>query len=354
VARLITLAENEPAESGGAAQAALLAEHRSAPADHHAPVIGLTGTGGAGKSSLLDELMLRVLRDNPALKVALLCVDPTRKRTGGALLGDRIRMNALGNAAPGQLFMRSLASRGSKREVCEKLGEAVQVCQASGFDLIFVETSGIGQGDDAITEFVDHSLYVMTPEFGAETQLEKIEMLDVADFVVLNKFERRGALDALAAVRKQVRRNRGLFAESDDELPVLATIASQFADPSIDELWKRLAARCELGSGSPAAGGGEGQGGGQGGGLNRPHASEPLLPANDTDVVNGLASSYRVIIPTDRCVGCPLLPAPVLACLLTDSFFFCRFSSTDSLARSLAHFLLLLLLFYSFTTHTTT
>eukprot|EP00937_MAST-01D_sp_MAST-1D-sp2_P003287 g3287.t1 len=284
VARLLTVSENDDHDT----LQALLARHRSRPEGApRAPVVGLTGTGGAGKSSLLDELMLRVLRDNPNMRVALLCVDPTRKRTGGALLGDRIRMNSLANE---RLFMRSLASRSSQREVSERLSEAIEVCQATGFDFIFVETSGIGQGNDAITEYVDRSLYVMTPEFGAETQLEKIEMLDVADFVVLNKFERRGAMDALHAVRKQVRRNRELYDVTDAELPVLATIASQFADPSIDLLWQRLAAACVLADGS------------------HPHASAPARPANDTDAAvnppaefaEQLHRTRRVIIPAER------------------------------------------------------
>ena len=202
------------------------------------PVIGFTGTGGAGKSSLLDELMLRIQRDNPGKRVCLLCVDPTRKRTGGALLGDRIRMNSLSN---NDLYMRSLASRGSGSEISQHLDRAIEVAKAVGFDLIFCETSGIGQGSDAITSVADHSLYVMTAEFGAHTQLEKIEMLDVADVVVLNKFEKRGSEDALRAIRKQVRRNRNLFDISDEELPVVATIASQFADAGVDRLWMKVA-----------------------------------------------------------------------------------------------------------------
>ena len=202
------------------------------------PVIGFTGTGGAGKSSLLDELMLRILRDNPGKKVCLLCVDPTRKRTGGALLGDRIRMNSLSN---NDLYMRSLASRGSGSEISANLDRAIEVAKAVGFDLIFCETSGIGQGSDAITTVADHSMYVMTAEFGAHTQLEKIEMLDVADVVVLNKYEKRGSEDALRAIRKQVRRNRNKFDVADEELPVVATIASQFADGGVDRLWGKVA-----------------------------------------------------------------------------------------------------------------
>ena len=214
------------------------------------PVIGFTGTGGAGKSSLLDELMLRIQRDNPRLKVCLLCVDPTRKRTGGALLGDRIRMNSLSN---NNFFMRSLASRGSGSEISTNLDRAIDVAKAVGFDLIFCETSGIGQGSDAITSVADHSIYVMTAEFGAHTQLEKIEMLDVADWVVLNKYEKRGSEDALRAIRKQVRRNRNLFDAADEDLPVVATIASQFADPGIDVLWQKVAAAVGANSSEPIA-----------------------------------------------------------------------------------------------------
>ena len=233
VARLISMAEN--ADPVSFAQA--LKNCRSRAIETRVPVIGFTGTGGAGKSSLLDELMRRITTQNPQLNVALLCTDPTRKRTGGALLGDRIRMNTL---VSDRLFMRSLASRASGKELSEKTREAIEVCQAVGYDLIFVETSGIGQGSDAITDVSDISLYVMTSEFGAHTQLEKIEMLDVADLVVLNKFEKRGAEDALRAIRKQVKRNRNLFEMEDSALPVIPTIANQFADPGVDLLWERL------------------------------------------------------------------------------------------------------------------
>ncbi|MDG1546027.1 MAG: cobalamin-dependent protein, partial [Candidatus Poseidoniaceae archaeon] len=212
------------------------------------PVIGFTGTGGAGKSSLLDEVMLRILRDNPDKKICLLCVDPTRKRTGGALLGDRIRMNSLSN---NDLFMRSLASRGSGSEISANLDRAIEVAKAVGFDLIFCETSGIGQGSDAITTVADHSMYVMTAEFGAHTQLEKIEMLDVADVVVLNKYEKRGSEDALRAIRKQVRRNRNMFDAADEDLPVVATIASQFADGGVDRLWGKLAKMVDFNASEP-------------------------------------------------------------------------------------------------------
>ena len=193
--------------------------------------------------------MLRILRDNPDKKICLLCVDPTRKRTGGALLGDRIRMNSLSN---NDLFMRSLASRGSGSEISTNLDRAIEVAKAVGFDMIFCETSGIGQGSDAITSVADHSLYVMTAEFGAHTQLEKIEMLDVADVVVLNKYEKRGSEDALRAIRKQVRRNRNLFDIADEELPVVATIASQFADGGVDRLWCKVASLVGFEASEPA------------------------------------------------------------------------------------------------------
>ena len=197
IARLITLAENGENNDFNDKLIHCTSQKDAA----KIPVIGITGTGGAGKSSLLDELMLRIIRDEPDMKVAFLCTDPTRKRTGGALLGDRIRMNALSNP---NFYMRSLASRGSGKEVSDRLGEAIAVCKAVGFDLIFAETSGIGQADDEITKIVDHTFYVMTAEYGAHTQLEKIEMLDVADIVVINKFEKRCAVDALRAVSKQV------------------------------------------------------------------------------------------------------------------------------------------------------
>nr|AIF22527.1 methylmalonyl-CoA mutase N-terminal domain-containing protein [uncultured marine group II/III euryarchaeote SAT1000_09_G02] len=201
------------------------------------PVVGLTGTGGAGKSSLTDELMLRIQRDNPGTKIALLATDPTRKRTGGALLGDRIRMNSLSDE---NLFMRSFASRDSGREIADCIGRSIEACKAVGFDLVVVETSGIGQGNDAITEVADISLYVTTREYGAPSQLEKLEMLDSADIVILNKFDRPGAEDALTEIRKQFKRNREMWEAKNSELPVVPTIASQFADAGVDQLWQKL------------------------------------------------------------------------------------------------------------------
>jgi methylmalonyl-CoA mutase len=212
-----------------------------------APVVGITGTGGAGKSSFTDELVRRFRADDPRRRIAVLSIDPTRRRTGGALLGDRIRMNAIGadgvvaSAAP--VFMRSLATREEKGELSAATAGAVALCRAAGFDLVLVETSGIGQGDMAIVGLCDVSIYVMTPEYGAPSQLEKIDMLDAADLVVLNKFERRGAEDALRDVRKQVKRNRQAFHAADEELPVFGTIASQFADTGVDAAYLALCAR---------------------------------------------------------------------------------------------------------------
>ena len=234
VAKLLTLAENEEDDKFRAA----LKRVRTIKEGEGCPVVGLTGTGGAGKSSLTDELMLRIQRDNPGAKVALLATDPTRKRTGGALLGDRIRMNSL---ADENLFMRSFASRASGREIANCIDRAIEACQAVGFDLVIVETSGIGQGNDAITEVADLSIYVTTREYGAPSQLEKLAALDFADLVVLNKFDRPGAEDALTEIRKQFKRNREMWDAKNEDLPVVPTIASQFADAGVDQLWQKLA-----------------------------------------------------------------------------------------------------------------
>lgn len=201
------------------------------------PVVGITGTGGAGKSSITDELVLRFCRDFPQKSVAILAVDPSRQRSGGALLGDRIRMNSINSKS---VYMRSMATRESQSELSDSIQDAIDIAKAAGFDLIFVETSGIGQGNAGITGICDVSLYVMTCEFGAPTQLEKIDMLDFADLVAINKFERKGAEDALRNVRNQYRRNRNLFNLSDEELPVLGTIASQFNDPGTNLLYQKL------------------------------------------------------------------------------------------------------------------
>ncbi len=207
----------------------------------HTPVLGITGTGGAGKSSLTDELVLRARIDQEErLRIAIVSIDPSRKRTGGALLGDRIRMNAIDHP---NIYMRSMATRDTGTELSAALPEAIAACKLSGFDLVIVETSGIGQGDAAIVPFVDASLYVMTPEFGAASQLEKIDMLDFADFVAINKFDRKGADDALRDVRKQYQRNRELFSAKPDEMPVFGTQASRFNDDGVTALYQAILAK---------------------------------------------------------------------------------------------------------------
>jgi len=202
-----------------------------------APVIGITGTGGSGKSSLTDELVLRLMNDDDALTVAILSADPSRRKTGGALLGDRIRMNAIDNP---RIYMRSLATRASRTEIPAALGDAVSVCKAAGFDVIIVETAGIGQGDSRIADLVDISIYVMTSEFGAASQLEKIDMLDFADLVAVNKFEKRGSEDAVRDVRKQVQRNRNAFDRPAGAMPVFGTIAAKFNDDGVTALYHAL------------------------------------------------------------------------------------------------------------------
>ena len=198
------------------------------------PVLGITGTGGAGKSSVVDELLTRFLHDFPDKTVAVLSVDPSRRRSGGALLGDRIRMNALSNP---RVYMRSLATRAHHGEVSDALADAGRLVKSAGFDLVIMETAGIGQGDAAIVPLADISLYVMTPEFGAPTQLEKIDMIDFADLIAINKFDRRGGEDALRYVRRQFQRNRLLFETPADELPVFGTIASRFNDDGLTALY---------------------------------------------------------------------------------------------------------------------
>jgi methylmalonyl-CoA mutase len=204
------------------------------------PILGITGTGGAGKSSLTDELILRLRLDqSDRLRVAVISIDPSRKRTGGALLGDRIRMNAIDSP---QIFMRSMATRDTGTEISAALPEVLAACKLSGFDLIVVETSGIGQGESAIVPLVDTSVYVMTPEFGAASQLEKIDMLDFADFVAINKFDRKGSEDALRDVRKQYQRNRELFSRPVESMPVYGTMASRFNDDGVTALYQAVVA----------------------------------------------------------------------------------------------------------------
>ena len=232
LARIVTALEN------GSYDDKIRAAIIDAAKDLTVPTLGITGTGGAGKSSLTDELVRRFRLDQlDALKLAIISIDPSRKRTGGALLGDRIRMNAIEHE---NIFMRSLATRDTGSEVSKALPEVIAACKLAGFDLVVVETSGIGQGDAAIVPFVDVSLYVMTPEFGAASQLEKIDMLDFADFVAINKFDRKGAEDALRDVRKQYQRNRELFAVPTDEMPVFGTMAARFNDDGVTGLYQAM------------------------------------------------------------------------------------------------------------------
>ncbi|RKD23033.1 methylmalonyl-CoA mutase [Ammoniphilus oxalaticus] len=237
IGRLITFAEDSVergAEENADLQAALRKLKKQASST---PVLGITGTGGAGKSTLTDELVRRFLQQYPQRTIAVLSVDPTKQKTGGALLGDRIRMNAVHHP---RVYMRSLATRGSRTELSLATSHAINVVKAAGYDFIIVETSGIGQGDAGIVDLVDVSMYVMTSEFGAATQLEKIEMIDFADVIVINKFERRGSEDALRDVRKQYKRSRGLFSVADAHLPIFGTMASQFNDHGTDVLFAHL------------------------------------------------------------------------------------------------------------------
>ena len=249
---------------------------REARARRRMPVLGITGTGGAGKSSLTDELLRRLRNDQEdKLRVAVLAVDPTRRRGGGALLGDRIRMNAIDGADPSRIFFRSLATRGATAELPGYLEDVINACALSGFDLVVVETPGIGQGDAAIAAFCDVALYVMTPEYGASSQLEKIQMLDVADVVAINKFERRGAEDARRDVARQLVRNRDQFGADWEDMPVFGTSAARFGDDGVDALYLYLRDLLKD-KGLPVA--------------------EGMIPAATTRTSSGLTS----IIPTNR------------------------------------------------------
>lgn len=231
IASAITLAENHPDKTSG-----FLQEISRLNSGHTIPVIGITGTGGAGKSSLIDELVRRFLTQTDK-SIAIISVDPSKRKTGGALLGDRIRMNSIDNP---RVYMRSLATRQANLALSKYIKESIDICKAAGYELIIIETSGIGQSDTEITDHADLSLYVMTPEFGAATQLEKIDMLDFADLVAINKFDKRGALDAIRDVRKQFKRNHQLFDAADEDLPVIGTMASQFNDPGMNALFSKL------------------------------------------------------------------------------------------------------------------
>ncbi|MDJ0722838.1 MAG: methylmalonyl-CoA mutase family protein [Desulfobacterales bacterium] len=233
VANLITAVEQAKAMENGHL-AKLRAELQTRTVDRTIPVIGITGTGGSGKSSLTDELIQRLLLDLGDIRVAIISADPSRRKTGGALLGDRIRMNAISSP---RVYMRSLATRRSHTEIPEAMADIIQVAKAAGYDLVIAETAGIGQGDSLIVDLVDVSIYVMTAEFGAASQLEKIDMLDFADITVVNKFEKRGGEDAVRDVRKQVQRNRNAFESPPETMPVYGTIASKFNDDGVTALY---------------------------------------------------------------------------------------------------------------------
>ncbi len=238
IAQYITLVENALLNGVMQEQAATLeAIKRDLKPASSIPILGITGTGGAGKSSLTDELIRRFLEENESLHIAVLSIDPTKQKTGGALLGDRIRMNSVSS---NRVYMRSLATRSSKHELSAAIKDAVDIVTTAGFDMIIVETSGIGQADAEIKDLANLSMYVMTSEFGAPSQLEKIEMLDYADFVVINKFEKKGSEDAKRQVQKQYQRNHERFEDSPGNMPVYGTIASQFNDPGTNYLYNEL------------------------------------------------------------------------------------------------------------------
>ena len=270
VAKLITVAELHVDDKNEAAATAERVLDQVKSLEKQIPVVGITGTGGAGKSSLTDELIRRFINELPDKKVAILSVDPTKQKTGGALLGDRIRMNAIFSP---NVYMRSLATRHSKSELSLAIKDAVAVTKAAGFDLVIVETSGIGQGDAGITEICDVSLYVMTSEFGAPSQLEKIDMIDFADLIVINKFERKGSEDAKRQVQKQYQRSHMLFEKDIDDMPVYGTIASQFNDPGTNGLFAALIEK-----------------------INEKMSTDWVTSFNK----NALVEKQNVIIPTDR------------------------------------------------------
>ena len=292
LAQLITALENDKPPGGldAAAFAAIRTDLRKRADRVATPALGITGTGGAGKSSLTDELVRRLRLDqDDALRIAIISVDPTRRKSGGALLGDRIRMNAIDHP---NVFMRSLATRDAGSEISQALPDVIAACKVSGFDLIVVETSGIGQGDAAIVPLVDATLYVMTPEFGAASQLEKIDMLDFADFVAINKFDRKGSLDALRDVSKQYQRNRELWTTAPDQMPVFGTQASRFNDDGVTALYQGMLPRlCALGLTLPL-----GDGARRGDEAARAAKTGGRLP----HVASRHTSNHSVIVPAAR------------------------------------------------------
>ena len=225
IARKITNAENGIQSTVNGQQSTVI------------PVLGITGTGGAGKSSVTDEIVRRYLNTYSDKTIAVISVDPSRKKTGGALLGDRIRMNSISHP---RAYMRSLATRDNNIALSHAVEYALEICKAENFDFIILESAGVGQSDASILDYCDVSMYVMTPEYGAASQLEKINMLDYADIICINKFDKAGALDALHDVKKQYKRNRSLWNAKDNELPVIGTIASQFNDAGINELFEKI------------------------------------------------------------------------------------------------------------------
>ncbi|MBZ4190016.1 cobalamin-dependent protein [Niabella beijingensis] len=228
IARAITLAERGNGSSADAGDTDKTAG---------VPVLGITGTGGAGKSSVTDELVRRFLNQYTDKTIAVISVDPSRKKTGGALLGDRIRMNAIAHP---RAYMRSMATRDDHVALSKTVQHALDVCRKAGFDLIILESAGVGQSDASIVDHVDVSMYVMTPEYGAASQLEKINMLDYADLICINKFDKAGAADALIEVKKQYRRNHQLWNAADEDLPVTGTVAAKFNDPGVNELFLKV------------------------------------------------------------------------------------------------------------------
>ena len=270
-AHFITAVQEAKAKNNGTLEA-ILEKLKKTQKGKNPPVIGLTGTGGAGKSSLTDEFILRLLMDLKDINIAILSCDPSRRKTGGALLGDRIRMNSIDT---GRVYMRSLATRKAQSELPASLPEAIEVVKSAGYDIVIVETAGIGQGDSRIVDLVDISIYVMTAEFGAPSQLEKIDMLDYADIVVINKFEKRGSEDALKDVRKQVQRNRKAWEKSPEEMPVFGTIASKFNDDGVTAFYHAILDLLEKRDGSKF---------------------ESIFPRTNTK----FSTSKTIVIPSDR------------------------------------------------------